>query len=260
MAVSFVDKYLVLNNHKVDKDLYEMEFLAPSLLSTCKPGQFIHLLPSPTFDPLLRRPISLYDIDKEKGSITLLYKLVGKGTVLMSNIKSNDYVDIMGPLGNNFALKATQNVILVGGGVGVAPLVYLARQLKEKACEVTLLHGAESQGQLIKTKAEQIGVNYKPATIDGSYGYKGYITDLLLEEIAPTGIDFIYTCGPELMMSKVVTYANRNNIAGQLSLEEHMACGIGACLGCVRKLKTSDSTYVKVCQDGPVFNFSDIEI
>ncbi len=255
-----VDKYLILKNQPLDKDLYEMEFLAPNLVPTCEPGQFIHLLPSSTLDPLLRRPISLYDVDRKKETITLLYKVVGKGTMLMTNVESNDYVDIMGPLGNNFTLKADQNVVLVGGGVGVAPLVYLARRLKEIDCKVTLLHGAENQNQLIKARVEQIGASYKPATMDGSYGYEGFITDLLLEEIDPRDIDFIYTCGPELMMSEVVSFANRNNISGQLSLEEHMACGIGACLGCVRRLRSSDTNYVKVCKDGPVFNFNDIDI
>ncbi len=255
-----VDKYLILRNQPLDKDLYEMEFLAPNLVSTCEPGQFIHLLPSSTLDPLLRRPISLYDIDRKKGTITLLYKLVGKGTMLMANAESNDYIDIMGPLGNSFALKADQNVVLVGGGVGVAPLIYLARRLRAKDCKVTLLHGAENKNQLIKSRVEQIGASYKPATMDGSYGYEGFITDLLLEEIDPSSIDFIYTCGPEVVMSKVVSFAHQHNIHGQLSLEEHMACGIGACLGCVRKLKSSDANYVRVCKDGPVFNFNDIDI
>lgn len=259
--MAFVEKCLVLRNSQVGEDLYEMEFLAPNVVPSCEPGQFVHILPCQASDPLLRRPISLYDVDKKEGSITLLYKIVGKGTQIMSNIKSNDYLDIMGPLGRSFTLVNNKNVVLVGGGVGVAPLIYLARKLKENNCHVTLLYGVENSKQLVgEHRLQEIGVKLLPATVDGSRGYKGYVTNILLENINPSEVDYIYTCGPEPMMSVVASYASKNNILGQLSLEEYMACGIGACFGCARKLKSFDDTYVKVCQDGPVFNMDEIEI
>lgn len=259
--MSLVEKYLVLENKPVGEDLFVLKFLAPNIVASCEPGQFVHIIPSNTRDPLLRRPISLYDVDKKAGTISLLYKVVGKGTKLMTSLTNDDYLDVLGPLGRSFSLVSNKNVLLVGGGVGVAPLVYLARRLIKMNCTVTLLHGAENSQQLLEeAKLREIAFKYLPATMDGSIGYQGYITDYLLREIKSSEIDHIYTCGPEVMMSVVADYAEKNNISGQLSLEEYMACGVGACLGCARKLRSADEAYVKICQDGPVFDFNEIEI
>ncbi len=257
----FVEKGLVIGHSQVDKDLFELEFITPEIALECQAGQFVHVLPAKNLDPLLRRPISLYDVDKKLGSITLVYKVVGKGTELLTKIKTKEYVDVMGPLGQGFTLTSNKNVVLVGGGVGIAPLIYLARRLKEVNCNVTVLHGAENRSQLVALKKlRELEVEFMPATVDGSAGYKGFVTDLLIKKLKPQGIDYIYTCGPEAMMSVVAAFARQNNIPAQVSLEEHMACGVGACLGCARKLKPGDETYVKVCKDGPVFNIKDLEI
>ncbi len=256
-----VEKGLVIGHNQVDADLFELEFINPEIAMECQAGQFLQVLPGENYDPLLRRPISLYDVDKKLGSITLLYKVVGKGTQLFTQIKTKEYIDIMGPLGNGFTLAADKNVVLVGGGVGIAPLIYLARSLKEANCNVTVLHGAENSSQLVTLKKlRELEVEFMPATMDGSAGYKGFVTDLLREKLPATEIDYIYTCGPEAMMSAVAVFARDNDIAAQVSLEEHMACGVGACLGCARKLKASDETYIKVCKDGPVFNINELEI
>lgn len=256
-----VENGLVIDHSKVDKDLYQLEFIAPKIASECMPGQFVHVLPGTTFDPLLRRPISLYDVDKKLGSITLLYKVVGKGTNLLTNIKPKEYVNVMGPLGRGFTIISNQNAVLVGGGIGIAPLIYLARRLKENNCNVTVLHGAETKSQLVVlNKLMEIGVEYMPATMDGTAGHKGFVTDLLSKKFVPEMIDFLYTCGPEPMMAVVADYGRKYGIATEVSLEEHMACGVGACLGCARKLKGDDETYVKICKDGPVFNSSNLEL
>ncbi|HZK43641.1 MAG TPA: dihydroorotate dehydrogenase electron transfer subunit [Syntrophomonadaceae bacterium] len=257
----FMEKGLVIKNNQVDKDLYEIEFLAPQIAAKSMPGQFVQVLPSKAFDPLLRRPISLYDVNHKTASITLLYKVVGKGTEILTRIKADEYLDVMGPLGKGFTLMENKNVVLVGGGVGIAPLIYLARKLKEADCTVTVLHGTDNVSQLVTTnRLDDIGVKFMPATIDGSLGHKGYVTDLLYTKFQPNQIDYIYTCGPEAMMSLVAKYAQENNILAEVSIEEHMACGVGACLGCARKLKADDTNYIKVCQDGPVFSTNEIEI
>lgn len=256
-----MEKGLVINHQQLAQDMYVMEFLAPSIAKECKPGQFLHVRPGNTNDPLLRRPLSLYDVDQEKGSISLLYRVVGKGTDLLTGLKVNDYIDIMGPLGRGFSLpESPKNALLVGGGVGIAPLVYLGRVLKERECQVTVMCGAANAGQLVvDDKFQQLDITFLSATIDGSAGYKGLVTDLLVTQVKPGGFDIIYTCGPEPMMDLVALYAAIHHIWGEVSLEEHMACGVGACLGCARRLKASDETYAKVCKDGPVFNMKEVE-
>jgi dihydroorotate dehydrogenase electron transfer subunit len=181
---------------------------------------------------------------------------------LLAAVKAQEYLDIMGPLGKGFTLPAKAGTaVLVGGGVGIAPLLYLARRLQEMKCDVTVLYGAGSSKELAPAQRfENLPVQLLTATMDGSEGYKGLVTDLLKEQITPEETDVIYTCGPEIMMAAVADYAVRNNIGGECSLEENMACAVGACLGCARKLKSTDNSYVKVCLDGPVFNLQGIEL
>jgi len=137
----------------------------------------------------------------------------------------------------------------------------LARVLEEQGCDITVLHGTESRRQLVAfEKLRQIGTDFFPATMDGTAGYKGLVTELLLKKIEPKKLDRIYTCGPEPMMAVVAEFAANHNIEAEVSLEEYMACGVGACLGCARKLKTNDTQYVKVCKDGPVFNIKEVEL
>jgi len=260
--VPFVEQGLVVRHNQVSRDMWELEFIAPAIAPEALPGQFVHIRSTLGSNPLLRRPLSLYDVDKKLGSITLLYKVVGTGTNLLTRIKTKEYVDVMGPLGKGFSLPAKgKRVVLVGGGVGIAPLVYLARVLAAQCYQVKGLHGVESRRQLVALdKMRQIGVDYMPSTMDGSAGFKGLVTELLQKKINPAEIDYIYTCGPEAMMKAIADYAQERGIAGELSLEEYMACGVGACLGCARKLKPDDENYVKICKDGPVFPMAGVEL
>lgn len=260
--MSTLEQGLVIRHNQVCRDMYEMELIVPGIAPACKPGQFVHLRSGNYNQPLLRRPLSLYDVDKKLGSITLLYKVVGVGTELLSHIRTKEYVDVMGPLGRPFSYQhSPKNALLIGGGVGIAPLVYLARTLKEQGCSCRVLYGTESRRQLVAfEKFRQIGVEFMPATMDGSAGYRGLVTELLDKKVTPAGIDYIYTCGPEAMMAQVADYATRHGLAGEVSLEEYMACGVGACLGCARKLKDRDQNYVKVCKDGPVFAINEVEL
>lgn len=256
-----MEKGLVVRHLQVGQDLFEMELITPGIVSECQPGQFIHVQVGQENYPILRRPLSLYDVDRHLGSIVFLYKVVGEGTRLLSKVRPKDSLNVMGPLGRGFSLpKQECNVLLVGGGVGIAPLVYLARVLIERRCRVRVLHGTQTREQLAAfEKLRQIGVQFMPATVDGSAGFKGLVTELLFKKVDPAWIDYIYTCGPEPMMARTAAYARQYGIAGQASLEEHMACGVGACLGCARQLKADDPGYAKICKDGPVFDLDKLD-
>ncbi len=256
-------KALVLSNKQLSQEMYEMEFKAPNMAVQCSPGQFVHIITGSAYDPLLRRPISLYDVNKDTGIISLLYKVVGRGTELMTKIGINDYVDVMGPLGRGFSIeKACRKTLLVGGGVGMAPLVYLARELQRSQNEITVVYGCNSHNEAVAAgKLQSLGAKLLLTTMDGSSGLQGLPTPAnLAGYIKPADIDFIYTCGPEAMMAGWIEFARQNGIRGEVSLEEHMACGVGACLGCARKLKKTDANYVKVCKDGPVFQIELVDL
>lgn len=258
----YADEALVINHKQVSADMFEIEFITPQIAAESEPGQFLHVRTIKSYDPLLRRPLSLYDVDKKLGSITLLYRVKGRGTEFLTKVKPKEYLDVMGPLGKGFSLpKGSRRVVLVGGGLGIAPLVYLSRRLVEKGCSVQVLYGTESRRKLVAfERFRLIGVDFMPATLDGSAGFKGFVTELLEKKIIPENVDFIYTCGPEPMMAKVMVFARKHGIPGEVSLEEHMACGVGACLGCARKLKADDTDYVKVCKDGPVFSMDQLDL
>ncbi len=257
-----LEQALIISNEQMAADLFEMEMIAPQVASLCKPGQFLQVGIDINRDPLLRRPISIYDVDQDRGTIRLLYKVVGRGTHLLTTLKAQEYLDIMGPLGNGFTLPVQPvRAVLVGGGVGIAPLLYLARQLLALSGDVTVLYGAGNCRDLVAAQRfENLGAQVLAATMDGSEGYPGLVTDLLAEQIKPAETDMIYTCGPEIMMAAVADFAVQHHIPGECSLEENMACAVGACLGCARKLKGSDANYVKVCKDGPVFSLQGIEL
>lgn len=256
-----LEKGLVVRHVDLGRNLFEMELIAPRMVPECQAGQFVHVQVGSYNDPMLRRPLSLYDVDRHLGSVVFLYQVVGQGTHILSRIKAKDYVNVMGPLGRGFSLPEDgSNVLLVGGGVGIAPLVFLARVLVAKNCKVRVLHGTQTRGQLVAfEKLRGIGVQFMPSTMDGSAGYKGTVSELLQKKIDPAWAKNIYTCGPEAMMARVAEFARLHGIACQISLEEHMACGVGACLGCARKLRPDDESYAKICKDGPVFDLEQIE-
>lgn len=246
-----------------------MEFAAPQILAAKpRPGQFIHVRVVPAnihahAHPLLRRPFSIYDVDKERESVTILYKVRGTGTSLMTQFRPFDLIDVMGPLGNGYSIPSSSanissTALLVGGGVGMAPLVYLTRILVQAGWKVSALYGAGTCGELTALyRLQQLGASCRCTTLDKSLGTCGVVTDLLPHALKAGNPDFIYTCGPEPMMATVARFAQEHNIPGEASLEAHMACGVGACLGCTRKLRGGG--YVKVCVDGPVFPIDRIE-
>ena len=219
------------------------------------PGQFAELRVDNTPSVVLRRPISVHSFDAEKNEIGFLVQVVGDGTRWLASLKEGDKVNTLMPLGNGFTMpeKSGERYLLVGGGVGSAPLYYLAQELKNKGCGFALLIGARSAKDLYRRDAYEALGRVEYTTEDGSLGEKGYVTNhsMLAEKF-----DRIYTCGPKPMMLAVAKYARENGIECEVSLENKMACGLGACLCCVEDTKEGHKC---VCTDGPVFSIDELK-
>lgn len=229
----------------------DLRLYCPEIANNAKAGQFVEVYPDNGAN-LLSRPISICEIDKNEGTLRLVFQIVGKGTKLFSELQPNDQVRLLGPCGNGYTLGEGK-AILVGGGIGVPPLLETCKQLKG---EKIVVLGFRS-GSFLVEEFEKLGAKVYVATDDGSVGFKGNVVDLLKAENI-TG-DMIYSCGPKIMLKFLSMYADEKNIPCQVSMEERMACGIGACVGCVVQIKDGDGwTYKKVCKDGPVFDSKEV--
>lgn len=258
----------ILSKQEVVPTIYLMRLRAPEIAQNALPGQFIHIKCSKVNYPLLRRPLSIHRIDKEKGEIYILFQVVGESTKLLAQNEVGDDLDIIGPIGNGFNIyPESRKIMIVGGGIGVAPLLALCEESIRQGKEVRVLIGALRKELVVREESFKVlGAKVDVATNDGSYKYKGLVTDLL-ERIIKEGwlADQIFACGPKLKLKKIVEVSLDAHIACQVSLEERMACGIGACLGCVCKIKTKDKEkdkvkheYKRVCVDGPIFEGSEV--
>lgn len=227
----------------------QIVFYAPAIAQQSAPGQFVHVRVTGSYDPLLRRPLSIANVDAAAGTVTVIYRIVGPGTALLGALPVGSTVDCMGPLGTGFDLQCCRP-LLVGGGMGLAPLVYLAQQLCPRPVEV-LMGGRTKQELFWQDIFKQTCDKTHITTDDGSLGQRGMAVDLLPELLKSQRFDMIYTCGPRPMMEKVAQQAKLQGIPCQVSLEEHMACGVGACLSCT--CAGSDGKRKKICTDGPVF-------
>ncbi|MEG1737573.1 MAG: dihydroorotate dehydrogenase electron transfer subunit [Odoribacter sp.] len=218
-----------------------------------KAGQFVNVKIEDAPSTFLRRPISVHDVDPVKGLLYLLIKIAGKGTAKLSELEPNDKLNIILPLGNSFTQPTDGRCLLVGGGVGIAPLLHLAKELKEKKIQPVLLIGTRTaQDVVLKEEFEKYATVYY-TTEDGSLGEKGYPTQ---HSILNEPFDHIFCCGPEPMMKAVARYAYSKHIDCEVSLENMMACGIGACLCCVNDTRAGHKC---VCTDGPIFNINDLK-
>lgn len=240
----------VVENRDLGNQVKELVLYAPQIASQAMAGQFLHVrVANATYHPLLRRPLSISGIDAEAGTVSTIYRIVGHGTACLATLVKNDHVDCMGPLGNGFALKG-KRPLLVGGGMGLAPLVCLAGALCPRPMEI--LMGGRTEEEMFWTHMfTDMCQNLHITTDDGSLGSRGVTLDLLPELLQTGKFDMIYTCGPHVMMNGVAKLAKEYNIPCQVSLEEYMACGIGGCLSCT--CAATDGTRKKVCTDGPVF-------
>ncbi len=257
---------VVRKNCEIAPGIFHLELECPEVFSRIMPGQFIHVRVNSSLDPLLRRPFSISSLTAEKNAV-VLYKVVGKGTRLLTEKCAGEKVDLLGPLGNGFDLEAASDadsIVLVAGGMGAAPLTLLAETIAGKrwfSQNMNVLAGAPNTAELtIAAGLRKIGKEISLATDDGSAGHHGYVTDLyekFLNENSGKKI-FVYACGPVPMLKKV-SLMSPDNVSGQVSLDEMMGCGIGACLGCVIKTREADKlVYKRVCKDGPVFGLRGI--
>jgi dihydroorotate dehydrogenase electron transfer subunit len=255
MIVAIKKKSLIIENTMLAEDIYSMWLSAPDIAEASQPGQFVSLY-SNDGSRLLPRPISICEIDREQGSVRLVYRIAGKGTKDFSQMKANDFIETMGPLGNGFTLEG-KKALLIGGGIGIPPMLELAKQLN---CEKQMVLGYRDITFLEK-EFETYGKVFL-STEDGSNGTKGNVIDA----IKANGLeaDIIFACGPTPMLRGIKAYALEHSIKAQLSLEERMACGVGACLGCVCKTKEIDHhsnvKNTRICKDGPVFYAEEVEL
>jgi dihydroorotate dehydrogenase electron transfer subunit len=265
-------KSSVLSNMEVSPGYFRMRLSAPSKFSEALPGQFVMVKVRDTIDPLLRRPFGVFDagsMDSEypgeakREYFEMLYRVVGKGTDIMSDLHQGDHLDILGPIGKGFEVGTEgSEKILVGGGVGLAPLYYLAKEVV-KHSPVRLFAGGRSKDDVICiTEFERLGIETYVSTDDGTLGEEGLVTEVLERHLTRSAVGkTIFACGPSPMLKAVALIAERHEIPCQVSLEAYMACGVGACLGCVVKgAGHSDESpdYRCVCKDGPVFDSRDL--
>lgn len=244
----------VTANDRLHKNYCLLKLTSEETLPEMIPGQFVEVLVDNSPTTFLRRPISVNYVNEATNELWLLIQIIGDGTRRMAEYRSGDSVNVMLPLGNGFTIPENgedQKLLLVGGGVGTAPMLYLGEILKRAGFEPCFLLGARSKNDVLQLEQfEQIGTVYI-TTEDGSLGEKGYVTNhSILKNIH---FDRIYTCGPKPMMVAVAKYAAGESIECEVSLENTMACGIGACLCCVEK---TTEGHVCVCTEGPVFNIN----
>lgn len=222
------------------------------------PGQFVHIRCGDGWETVLRRPISIASWDRQAGTITIIYRVQGKGTNWLARRGHGEHIDVLGPLGHGFPVSAKQGktALLVGGGVGVPPLYGLARQLQTDGADIHTYLGFASRSDVFLAEAFRELGTVKVATDDGSFGHSGLVTDLLQK---PFTWDVVYACGPLPMLRAIQHRFSGTGVEGYLSLEERMGCGIGACLACVCELR-GFGRQVKVCSDGPVFPYQEVAL
>ncbi|MDR9501282.1 MAG: dihydroorotate dehydrogenase electron transfer subunit [Desulfurivibrionaceae bacterium] len=259
--MQYLEDGQILANQTVGPDTWRLEIRSPRLAGAAQPGQFVMIaVGEATTDPLLRRPLSIHQA--ADGVLTLLYRIVGKGTRLMSRLVQGQEVSLLGPLGKGFKIHSSAHHCLVGGGVGVAPLLFLASAIKARLPgeKMSILLGGRNSRELLVMEDLRERAPLLLATDDGSLGLHGLVTDLLALEIKE-GPATIYTCGPTPMMQGVARLARDHACSCQVSLEAVMACGMGACLGCTVQrpgFAEDEQKYVHVCKDGPVFAAEEI--
>ena len=249
---------VVESQQEISRGIFSLWIKTDTIAANAVPGQFVSLF-CKDGSRLLPRPISLCEIDKEGGRLHLVYRVAGGGTKEFSTLRSGEQISVMGPLGNGFPLKeaAGKKVFLMGGGIGVPPMLECAKQI---AGEVQIILGYRDV-TFLKDDFEKAGKVYI-ATEDGSSGVKGNVMDAVCEY--GLNADLIFACGPKPMLRAIQLYAQKNHIPCWISMEERMACGVGACLGCVCKSTERDDhsqvNHKRVCKDGPVFPASEVDL
>lgn len=256
-GIKMKNQSIIISNEEIADNIYQMEIASSEVVEKARAGQFVHVKCSADSSRLLRRPISICRINKEIKCFNIVYRIQGEGTKDLSKRIPGDTLDYLGPLGNPFSLDERNNTIMVvGGGIGIFPLLCLLEQSKAKN-KIALL-GYKREKDIIL--AEEF-IKYSKVVIvtdDGSNkeGHKGFVTDILKEQIELNKPNIVYTCGPTVMMKKVGDIAYQQALPCQVSIEERMGCGIGVCKCCPVKIWNFDDNawhYKQACKEGPIF-------
>ncbi|RKL68935.1 dihydroorotate dehydrogenase electron transfer subunit [Salipaludibacillus neizhouensis] len=256
-----VDKLEIVKQEELAPKIFEMTLTGNSVNEMVTPGQFLHVKVADGIDPLLRRPISICNVDIDQKKLSIIYRVEGKGTKRLSERIPGEKVDILGPLGQGFPIDQLiqgNTALLVGGGVGIPPLYYLAKLLVAKGIKVKTIIGFRTEKDIFLEKKFAKLSDVTITTEDGSRGTKGFVTTAMEEQ--KNSYDVFYTCGPTPMLRAVQLAATST---GYVSLEERMGCGIGACLACVCDVNEpaeGEKKYRKICCDGPVFEAGEVVI
>jgi dihydroorotate dehydrogenase electron transfer subunit len=258
---------IILSNLEIAPGYWRMRILTPGFAALAQPGQFVMLRPRQALPTMLRRPFGIFRTGCQppecaglppREYLEILYKVVGQGTRIMSELHAGDQVELLGPLGRGFAVSDKQCAqLLVGGGIGLVPLFLLAEALLQRGQQVRLLMGGRTRDDILAvTEFERLGVETYVSTDDGSLGEEGLVTRVLERKLAKYPCAEVYACGPMPMLAAVEQVCSARGVPLQVSLEAHMACGVGACLGCVVKgagHSEQQPNYLCTCKEGPVF-------
>jgi dihydroorotate dehydrogenase electron transfer subunit len=250
-----IQDFRILEKKQLNKEFFVFELSSTNQLPELKPGQFVQVKVEGSPETFLRRPFSIHDVNYDKNTFKLLVKVSGKGTETLSRLNKNDVLNIIFPLGNSFSLPSDFNrILLVGGGCGIAPLLFLGRYLNLNGYKPDFLMGFRNSERIVEyDEYKKLGQVYL-ITEDGSAGEKGLVINHSI--LKNRNYERIYCCGPDMMMKAIAEYSHKNNIICEVSLENLMACGIGVCLCCIVDTKKGN---VCTCTDGPVFNINDLK-
>ncbi len=250
----FQKKTQIIRIERFASDIVRLTLDSPEITSIAKPGQFVMIRTGKTSDPLLRRPFSISQTCNGN-HFQILFKVVGRGTALLADCREGEFLSVLGPLGHGFSIECKQRSCLVGGGMGIAPLLFLGKNMLRQcsAHRPLVVVGARNHEELtpLVNDFSKLGLSVHPATDDGSLGHHGLVTDVLRELDLGDSYN-MYVCGPHPMMTAVHLFCKDRNYGCQVSMETTMACGIGACLGCIVPLEKGG--YGHACSDGPVFD------
>ncbi|OQX55263.1 MAG: hypothetical protein B5M53_04500 [Candidatus Cloacimonas sp. 4484_209] len=249
----------IKRNKRLEEGISIVDIYVPGFRGDAEPGQFVMLKINSYYDPFLRRPYSIFECNNEQ--IKILVKSVGRASNLLVEKKQYEKIEIFGPLGTGFTLKNNYHPVLIAGGIGLAPLWFLAKRLKYHKQRFSFIFGERTASQLGNNVLNSFGKYVTLTTDDGSRGFKGTVLSVLphIIESIPHNDIAMYACGPVNMLRNIVKLSKKSKIPAYISLEERMACGIGVCLGCSVK-KKGERAFMRVCKDGPVFNSEEVEI
>ncbi len=250
----------VISVEMLTEDIYRMTVESEYISANAVAGQFVNIKCCEGMQALLRRPVSICTANRKNGCYDLLFQKKGSGTGLLSLKKPGDCLDVLGPLGNGFNLNAKyESIAVVGGGIGIFPLLFLLNESKA-AIKKAYLGFRTAKLIVLEEEFKRSASTLETATDDGSYGTSGFVTDILKRDLESEQFDMIYSCGPNPMLKMVVEIASANKTRCQVSLEQRMGCGFGACLVCACKIQAEGDNwqYGHVCMDGPIFNGQDV--